>query len=87
MFQVSNEIDEILLVLYIIYFHISKIFLKLKTNLKHINDKRLLVNLYKDIVLVTRVLYDIVYQEQHKSRDSNACLSIRSSSSFANKKF
>jgi hypothetical protein len=37
------------------------------------NKKRALVNLYKDIVLVTRV--PIVYQQQHKSRDSNRCLS------------
>ena len=29
--------------------------LNLKTNLKQINDKRTLVNLYKDIVLVTRL--------------------------------
>ena len=28
---------------------------KLKTSLKQINDKRTLVNFYKDIVLVTRV--------------------------------
>ena len=42
------------------------------------NNKRTLVNLYKDIVLVihrTHFLYDIVYQQQHKSRDSNVCLS------------
>ena len=35
------------------------------------NNKRTLVNLYKDIILVTRV----VYQQQHKSCDSNRCLS------------
>ena len=48
-------------------------------NLKQIHNKRTLINLYKDIVLVTRVrifcTYDIVYQQQQKSRDSNACLS------------
>ena len=27
----------------------------------------------------THFLYDIVYQQQHKGRDSNACLSVRSS--------
>ena len=37
------------------------------------NKKRALVNLYKFIVLVTRVR--IVYQQQHKSHDSNRCLS------------
>ena len=29
--------------------------LKLKTNLKQINNKRTLVNLYKDMVLVTQI--------------------------------
>ena len=38
---------------------------KLKTKSKQINNKRTLVNLYKDIV----------YQQHHKSHDSNACLS------------
>ena len=73
----------------------------LKTSLKQINNKGTLVNLHKDIVLVTRVLifcrtlftnnnikiviqmhtflYDIVYQQQHKSRDSNAYLADGSS--------
>ena len=58
--------------------------LNLKTNLKQINDKRTLVNLYKDIVLVTRLRIfcaTLFYQQQHKSRDSNACLSVLS---FAN---
>ena len=43
-----------------------------------INNKRRLVKLYKDIVLVTRrthFLYGTVYQKQHKNRDSNAFLS------------
>ena len=43
-----------------------------------INNKRTSVNLYMDIVLVTRrthFLYDIVYQQQHRSCDSNAYLS------------
>ena len=41
-----------------------------KTNLKQINDK-------KNIILVTtHFLYDIVYQKQHKSRESNACSSV-----------
>ena len=44
------------------------------TNLKQINNKRTLVDLYKDIVLVTR-LNDIVYQQQHKNRYPNSCLS------------
>ena len=48
------------------------------TNLKQMNNKRTLVDLYKDIELVTRVslfcMHDIVYQKQHKSRDSNAYL-------------
>ena len=43
------------------------------------NNKRTLVNLYRDIVLVTRIrnhfLYDIVYQQQYKSHDLNAYLS------------
>ena len=42
------------------------------------NNKRTLIILYKDIVLVTRrthFLYSIVYQQQLKSRDSNALLS------------
>ena len=39
------------------------------------NNKRKLVILYKDIELV---LHDNVYQQQPKSRDSNACLSDRS---------
>ena len=37
-----------------------------------INNKRISVSLYKDIVLVTRrahFLYNIVYQQQHKSCD------------------
>ena len=41
------------------------------------NNRRTLVNSYKDIVLMTRrtnFLYDIVYQQQQKSSDSNACL-------------
>ena len=37
------------------------------------NNKRILVNLYED-----NILYDIVYHQQHKSRDSNACHSVRS---------
>ena len=53
--------------------------LKLITSLKKIDDKRtLVVKLYKDIVLVTRVrifCLAFVYQPQHKSRDSNAYLS------------
>ena len=44
------------------------------TILKQINNKRTLVDLYKDIVLVTR-LNDIVYQQQHKNRHPNSCLS------------
>ena len=36
------------------------------TNCKQINNKRTIADLYKDVVLVTRL---------HKSRDSNACLS------------
>ena len=54
---------------------------KLKINLNQIINKRTFVNLYKDIVLVTRLkhfLYDIVYLQKHKIRDSNACLSVRS---------
>ena len=39
------------------------------TNLNQINNKRTLVHF----------LCDIVYKQQHKSRDSNACLSDRSS--------
>ena len=43
------------------------------------NKKRALVNLYKDINCIgdpcTPFLYGIVYQQQHKSRDSNRCLS------------
>ena len=35
------------------------------------NNKRTLVNLYPS----THFLYDIVYQQQHKSRDLNQCLS------------
>ena len=46
------------------------------------NNKRALVYLYKDIVcigdLCTHFLYDIVYQQQNKNRDSNAYLSDRS---------
>ena len=38
------------------------------------NNKRALVNLYKS----THFLYGIVYQQQHKSRDSNRCLSAAS---------
>ena len=41
------------------------------------NNKRTLVYLYEDIVLY--FLYDIVYQQQHKSRDSNQCFSGASS--------
>ena len=55
-----------------------KNFINFITNLKQINNKRTLVNLFKDIVLVTRgtnFLYDIVYQPQHNSRDSNTYLS------------
>ena len=37
--------------------------LNLKTNLKQINNKKTLVNLFEDIVLVT------VYQQQQKNRD------------------
>ena len=53
--------------------------------LKQINDKRTLVNLQKDIVLVTRLthfLYDIDHQQQHKSCHSNAYLSDGSCSFF-----
>ena len=44
------------------------------------NKRRTLENSYKDIVLVsgdpcTHFLYDLVNQQQHKSRDSNAYLS------------
>ena len=49
------------------------------TNLKQINKKRALVNLYKDIYSIgdpcTHFLYGIVYQQQNKGRDSNRCLS------------
>ena len=39
-----------------IYFHFSKnIFSMLKTTLKQITNKRTLVHIYKDIVLVTRL--------------------------------
>ena len=54
--------------------------------LKQIINKRTLVNLYKDIVLVTRVRIFctkfFLQQQQHKSRDSNACLSVRSLSVY-----
>ena len=45
--------------------------LKLKTNLKQINNIKKKVNLCEDIVLVghTHFLYDIVFQQQHKNRD------------------
>ena len=59
--------------------------LNLKTNLKQINNKRTLVNSYKDIKLVTRLCifcYDIVYQQQHKNRDPNASLSVLSPQHF-----
>ena len=45
--------------------------LKLNLNLKQINYKEILVDLYKDVFL-----YDIVYN--YKSRDSYACLLVRS---------
>ena len=46
---------------------------KLKTNLKQINNKRTLVNLYKVIVL------DIfIRQQQHKNCDPNSWLSVQS---------
>ena len=40
------------------------------------NNKRKLVNLNKILYwyLCTQFLYDIVYQQQRKSHDSNACL-------------
>ena len=44
--------------IFMIYFHFSKsisIMLKLKINFKHVNNKRTFVNLFKDIVLVTRI--------------------------------
>ena len=41
-----------------------------------IKKTKTLVNLYKDIeYIVYAFLYDIVYQQQHKSRYSNQCLS------------
>ena len=48
------------------------------------NNKRTLVNLYKDCIGApcTHFLYTIVYQ-QHKSRDSNEFLSVRSEKKLA----
>ena len=43
--------------------------LKFKTNLKQMNNKRTLINLYKDIVLSdpsAHFLYDVVYQQHIK---------------------
>ena len=47
------------------------------------NNKRTLVNLYKDNALVngdpsTHFLYNIVYQQQHRNRDINSWLSVLS---------
>ena len=64
-----------------INYEINKISSILITNLRQIDNKRTLVNLYKDIVIgdpSTYFLCVIFYQQQHKSRDSNACLSVRS---------
>ena len=60
------------------FFYYFQNFINFISNLKKKNNKQTLVNLFKDIVLVTHrthFLYGIVYQQQHKSRDSNACLS------------
>ena len=53
------------------------------SNLKQMNNKRTLVNLHKDIVLVTRVqcthcLCNIAYQQQHKSCDTKQWLFVTS---------
>ena len=50
--------------------------------LKQLNNKRTFVKLYEDNVCIgdpsTHFVYDIDYQQHHNSRDSNACLSVRS---------